>query len=526
MKKLLVLLLLSCITLTSWSDTRTITKTVTVGQTFDLNPVSMAGISSGRGILSGSATFPNTDGLAIAPSNHSVTIVAANTTGSIQNNGITGNYYTYKVTALKTGTYVITGSASSCISYSSKMESIYWTSYTITERASGSFTCTVNVVDVTSISIPSSKSLSIGESYTFNPTVYQSGAITTLSWSSSDVTVASINSSGELNAIGVGTTTITCTAHNGVSAQCLVTVNPILSSSVSFDVNSAELTTGEQLQLAAKVLPANTTNPAVTWSTSNPSVATVDENGLVTALKSGSCQIKATANDGSGKAASCLLTVLGNVMYCDDIGAVPTAKVTLPIRMKNEDAIQGFEFKLVLPTGTSVVEKNGKPYATLSARFSSAEGLECVYLNDNTYQFVFTSASRIEGSSGIVVKVPLAVSSNMAEGTYEVKIKDVEMVQYATSAQIHHGDRTSKLTINKLLLGDVNGDGRISVADAISIINYVLGRTPASFITKAADVNGDNSISLADAVAVVDIILKRDASSAVKSIKDIIIDPQ
>ena len=386
---------------------------------------------------------------------------------------------------------------------------------------------TITAVDVTNISLNFQElTLKKGQSETITPTITDSNAETSLNWVSSDNSVATVTQNGKVTANGIGTAIITCTAHNGVSAQCIVTVKPQYVTGVNISETNSTLTIGDSHQLTVSILPADATDKSVTWSSTNEAVAVVNENGLVTALKSGSCQIKATANDGSGKAASCLLTVLGNVMYCDDIVTVPTAKVTLPIRMKNEDAIQGFEFKLVLPTGTSVVEKNGKPYATLSARFSSAEGLECVYLNDNTYQFVYTSASRIEGSSGIVVKVPLAVSSNMAEGTYEVKIKDVEMVQYATSAQIHHSDRTSKLTINKLLLGDVNGDSRISVADAISIINYVLGRTPASFITKAADVNGDNSISLADAVAVVDIILKRDASSAVKSIKDIIIDPQ
>ena len=257
-----------------FSDTRTSTKTVTVGQSFEVNPVSLSGISSGRGVLSGSATFPDTDGLAVSPTNHSVTIVAAKNTGTIGNhNGITGSYTTYSVTALKTGTYVITGSASSCKSYTSKMESVYWTTYSITERYSGSFTLTVTVVDVTNVSLPSTLSVNLGDTYTFSPIITDSRATTSLTWQSSQPNVATVSSTGVLSAVGVGTTVITCTAHNGVSALCTVTVNPILAGGVSLNTNSAEMTTGEIIQLSATVSPANTTNPVVSWTSTNNSVA-------------------------------------------------------------------------------------------------------------------------------------------------------------------------------------------------------------------------------------------------------------
>ena len=279
-------------------------------------------------------------------------------------------------------------------------------------------------------------------------------------------------------------------------------------SSITLNRTEAEVIVGEKQQLSATVLPANASDNSVTWSSTNESVAVVNESGQVTATGAGICNITATANDGSGKSASCLVTVLGNVMFCENFGAVPGATITLPIQLTNADAIQGFEFKLVLPEGVSVeTNGEGKLMATLTDR-ASTQGLEGASQGNNTYQFVFTSTNRLLGTSGAVVNIPLVVAEGMAVGLYDVVVKDVELVKYGTSSQIHHGDRTATLTIKEMTLGDVNGDGRVSVADAISIINYVLGRTPVSFITKAADVNGDGEISLADAVATVDIILR------------------
>ena len=424
----------------------------------------------------------------------------------------TGKYRVYTVTATNTGTFTF----SQRITYSRNAYS-----------GTATMTYSINAVNVTGISIGSSSlSLSLGDTYTFPVTINHPDATTTLTWQSSNTNVATITDSGELTTKSLGTTTITCTAHNGVSTQCEVTVNPIFVSSIVLNQTEAELTVGEKIQLTATASPNNATDKSVSWSSSNQTVAVVNESGQVTAVGSGICNITATANDGSGVTGSCLITVLGNVMFCEDFGAVPGATITLPIQLTNSDAIQGFQFKLVLPEGVSVQTDNeGKLMATLTDRASS-QGLEGADIGNGVYQFVYTSTNRILGTSGAVVNIPIVVANNVAVGQYDVIVKDVELVKYGTSSQIHHGDRTATLTIKEMTLGDVNGDGRVSVADAISIINYVLGRTPVSFIVIAADVNGDGDISLADAVATVDIILGNGGGNARAQTLPMTLDPQ
>ena len=67
-------------------------------------------------------------------------------------------------------------------------------------------------------------------------------------------------------------------------------------------------------------------------------------------------------------------------------------------------------------------------------------------------------------------------------------------------------------------LGDVNGDGRIDIADAVAIVNHVLKKPSVKFVESAADVNCDNTIDIADAVAVVNIILKKTSNARTTSI--------
>ena len=81
---------------------------------------------------------------------------------------------------------------------------------------------------------------------------------------------------------------------------------------VSLSQTSATLGSGETLTLAATVSPDNAYDKSLEWTSSDESVATVDQNGVVTAIKSGTAKITAKALDGSEKSATCSITVTGN----------------------------------------------------------------------------------------------------------------------------------------------------------------------------------------------------------------------
>jgi hypothetical protein len=83
----------------------------------------------------------------------------------------------------------------------------------------------------------------------------------------------------------------------------------LLVASITLSQSSATLTEGETLTLTATVTPDDAANQSITWSSNNPSVATVDNAGKVTAIAPGTATITVTANDGSGVSAQCEVTV-------------------------------------------------------------------------------------------------------------------------------------------------------------------------------------------------------------------------
>ena len=93
-------------------------------------------------------------------------------------------------------------------------------------------------------------------------------------------------------------------------AQPTATPAPVKVSNVTVNPATVKLTSkGQNTQLSVSVLPSNAENKSIVWSTSNASVATVDNNGVVTAVANGNATITAAAADGSGKSGSCSVTV-------------------------------------------------------------------------------------------------------------------------------------------------------------------------------------------------------------------------
>ena len=135
-----------------------------------------------------------------------------------------------------------------------------------------------------------------------------------VTWSTSNASVATVEN-GVVTAVGQSSATITVTTEDGgKTATCVVTVTAatVPVTGVTLSQTQASLycnRTPNTLALTAKVAPDNATNKAVTWTSSDSAVATVDQNGVVTALARGTAVITATAADGSGANATCTVTV-------------------------------------------------------------------------------------------------------------------------------------------------------------------------------------------------------------------------
>lgn len=125
-----------------------------------------------------------------------------------------------------------------------------------------------------------------------------------VTWTSSDETVATVYNNGVVTALKAGQTTITATTEDGgKTATCVVTVFEKIINSESIELNSYSqiLTIGEGFQLTAKVLPEETTDKTVIWTSSDNKVVSVNEEGLISTNSIGEAVI--TAKNGSTTAA-------------------------------------------------------------------------------------------------------------------------------------------------------------------------------------------------------------------------------
>lgn len=130
-----------------------------------------------------------------------------------------------------------------------------------------------------------------------------------VAWSSSDEGVATVDAQGNVAPVAAGAATITATtADGGFTATCEVTVKQHVTGLV-LDKHEATITGADTVQLKATVEPDNATNKNVEWTSSDPSVATVDADGVVTSVAKGTATIKATSEDGAFTD-SCAITVL------------------------------------------------------------------------------------------------------------------------------------------------------------------------------------------------------------------------
>jgi LPXTG-motif cell wall-anchored protein len=171
------------------------------------------------------------------------------------------------------------------------------------------------IVPVTGVSLDkTSLTLTTGKSGTLTATVAPANASNkAVTWASDNTSVATVDQNGKVTAVSAGTATITVTTVDGSkTATCTVTVEDeivtVPVTGVSLDKTSLTLTTGKSDTLTATVAPANASNKAVSWASSNTSVATVDQNGKVTAVSAGTATITVTTVDGS-KTATCSVTV-------------------------------------------------------------------------------------------------------------------------------------------------------------------------------------------------------------------------
>lgn len=213
----------------------------------------------------------------------------------------------------------------------------------------------------------------------------QSGPRERVTWSSSAPEIASVSTSGRVRAHAEGTAQITVSVPSGASASCLVTVE-VPARSVALSIAKADIYLGgEGLTLRAAVLPEAATTRTVAWTSLNPKIASVDENGRVTPLAAGTARIVAAAKNGVKRTATIHVRIPAQSVTLSraelTVYAGKSARLTASVLPKN-----AFDKKVtwsssdesvasVSRTGTVTGKSEGT--AVLTARTASGATAQC-----------------------------------------------------------------------------------------------------------------------------------------------------
>ena len=221
---------------------------------------------------------------------------------------------------------------------------------TVTEKKTTTETPSSNNIPVKSVTLNKvSLTMKAGESQTLSATVWPANATNkTVSWMTSDKDIATV-SNGVIKAVSVGTATITAKAGDK-TATCLVTVRN-QSGVTKITLDHTELTIklkeGSRLNVDIDTFSYNDEPPvdtAITWSSSNPSVATVDETGWIQAVAIGNAVITAKAGD---KSASCMVTVPTTPYTLGEYSIAGGKSKNIYYRNSNEEICNNIQWKLI-----------------------------------------------------------------------------------------------------------------------------------------------------------------------------------
>ena len=269
----------------------------------------------------------------------------------------------------------------------------------------------------------------------------------TVTWSTTNSGVATVND-GVVTAVGEGECDIIASCLD-IRAVCHITSSVIEVTSIILNQEDAILEVNEQISLTAAVAPDNATYGTVMWSTTNSAVATIDTNGMVTAVGVGECDIIAACG---GKQAICHVVVV-------------TQKIYITLDKHTAD---------VLPNHMITLIPSVTPIST---------------------ELKVTSSDPTMAAARIVNGVIQVVG--ITEGTVTITVGSQDGHAFADTCQV---------TVYTEL-GDVNCDGFVNINDVTIMIDYLLGYESTNFKFENADVKHDDCVNIVDVTTLIDILL-------------------
>ena len=364
-----------------------------------------------------------------------------------------------------------------------------------------------------------------------------------LDWRSSDESVATVSKKGFVTAVGPGSCDITATCDEAVGTCHVTVLEPIIyAESVELDPVEAELQVGGTIEIRATVSPDNVTNPELTWESSDEAVATVSQNGVVTAVGPGLCDITATCGNAVG---TCHVTVTVPIVYAESVVLDPTsaelevgtsiiiAATVLPENVTNPELVwQSSDESIATVSQEGVVKAvaTGECEITASCDEVSANCHILVYdpsdvvisLDCDELKVVLKQVVEIVPIVTLPMRTDLIVASSdttvvtakMVNG--KVKLSGVGFGKATITVSSLDGMAQSDSceVVVSTLYGDVDHDGFVTISDVSRIVDYLLNNS-ISEDYYYFDVDPNGLISVGDLTVLIDMLLSGEESEFV-----------
>ena len=335
-----------------------------------------------------------------------------------------------------------------------------------------------------------------GQSKKLNLIVKPDDCTDTITYNSSNSDL-SVDSNGVITASEryTGTYTITAESSSGATATCQVKVinPPVIATGLELNYTEKTMLVGEVLILKGTFTPADATDKTLTWKSSNENVATVSQNGSVTAKSGGKVTITATTSNGI--VAGCVISIID-----------PASDKQFTLTAQSRTAAVGSYVDIPLIVGKASLSYLSAEftYDTTKLQFFSV----CDVAFDN-----FKSSMAKEGKIRLVCSDDTAVEPGkvatlrfkvLAQDPCETDVKITSIT--ANDAELNDIVLTTVDSSINLVIpsyGDINLDGNVDATDYALVMLASVGNfemTDEQFVN--ADVNGDGTVDAFDAFAI------------------------
>ncbi len=310
----------------------------------------------------------------------------------------------------------------------------------------------------------------------------------------------------EWNAITVDYYDNSCLGDATIYYNSVVVDEAVPTIGISLNINHTELNISDNLLLTATISPINATNKNVIWTSSNTSVATV-ENGTVTAVSAGTATITATTEDG-GYTATCMVTVNeveippvidenAPMVKVESVKGKAGESITVPLYIENNPGVLGMMLKVSYDeelTLTAITQSTGEDNSALeSLDFTPGKDLTANPIN------VGWDGLDADSTNGKILNMTFTIPEDAEDGkVYDVKISySIGDVYDNDFNDIDLAVVDGSITVKNYTIGDVNDDGTINMKDVTLLRRGVIGGYGVT-LNEAADVNCDGVTNMKD----------------------------